>query len=336
MAPAARCPTVSVVVTTYNRRDRLREVVEPLLSDPDALEVLVVVDRSHDGSLELLQALSRDQPKLRPLMPEGNLGAARARLFGVERARGEVVLSLDDDVVAAPGLVGGHRSHHAERPHAVVLGYMPTQLPSPRRAGHFATYEYAAIYEEHCRLYERDPRHVLMRFWGGNFSVRRDDYLASIAGADFPLRRHEDRDLGLRFLRRGLEPVFDRSLRAAHRYERSISSYIGEGAVSGAALRMLHVMHENLLGPPSLGAVLPRCSLPTRVVVRCGDLPLIRRFSLRALQFAVVRCGNIGAFPLESAFARLARRLAYRQGAREVDVAAFAACPAARVERGRP
>jgi glycosyltransferase involved in cell wall biosynthesis len=314
-------PTVSVVVTTYNRRDQVEQVLVPLLSDPDALEVIVVVDGCRDGSFELLSALAREHPRLRPLMPEHNLGQPRARLYGVERSRGDVVLSLDDDVVAAPGLVGGHRRHHERRPHAVVLGYMPTETPSPRRAGQFTTFEYARAYEDHCELYERDPDYVLTHLWGGNFSVRREDFLASVAGYDFPLRYHEDRDLGLRFRRLGLEPIFDRSLRATHRHDRSFDSYLRDSRSAGTGARMLPVLHPDVLEPYSPDEALRHYSLPARVLVARSDVLWKRTVSLAALRGMTTIAGRLHAFTLESKIAAVAKHIAERQGAREVDPA---------------
>jgi glycosyltransferase involved in cell wall biosynthesis len=315
MTVPAGSPTVSVVVTTYNRRDRLAEVLEPLLADPDALEVLVVVDGCRDGSLELLERLALREPKLRPLMPERNLGQPRARLYGVQHARGDVILSLDDDVVAAPGLVGGHRRHHVTRAHGVVLGYMPTETPSRRRPGQFATLEYAQHYEEHCERYERDPGQVLTNLWGGNFSVRRDDFLAAVNGYHFPLRYHEDQDLGLRLRRLGVEPVFDRSLRARHRHERTFDSYLRESHSAGLASCLLPDMHPDVLEPYHPDDALPHYSLPARVILPWTDVPWARRLVMAGLRQAVTIAGRARLFSLESKLAAVARHVVERQGA---------------------
>ncbi|MDQ4142512.1 MAG: glycosyltransferase, partial [Actinomycetota bacterium] len=102
-----RLPTVSVVVPTYNRRENLPRVLEPLLADPATTELVVVVDGSRDGSFELVEERAATEPRLKPVFIE-NQGVARAHQTGVERASGEVVLLLADDVIAAPGLVMGH------------------------------------------------------------------------------------------------------------------------------------------------------------------------------------------------------------------------------------
>ena len=316
--PHGGSPTVSVVVTTCNRRDRLPEVLAPVLSDPGALEAVVVVDACRDGSIELLRAMAREHPKLRPVMPDDNLGQPRARLFGVQHARGDVILSLDDDVVAQPGLVGGHRRHHALRPHALVLGYMPTETPWKREAGQFATFEYAKVYEDYCAMYERDPDNVLSNLWGGNFSVRRDDFLISVEGYGFPLRYHEDRDLGLRFRRIGLEPVFDRGLRAVHRHDRSFDKYLRDARSAGAGSQLLSTLHPDILAPFSPDDAIPHYSLPARYAVQWSDATWARTLILAALRGAVTASGRLHAYGLEGKFAAVAKHVAEREGARSV------------------
>src|SRR4051794_23694299 len=113
--------TVSVVIPTYNRAARLRAVVDPLLADPSLHELIVVVDGSRDGSIELLEEIAVADGRLRPLWIE-NIGDMGARTRGAEIATGEVVLFLDDDVLPAPGLLAGHARHHAAAEGLVVVG----------------------------------------------------------------------------------------------------------------------------------------------------------------------------------------------------------------------
>ena len=108
MADASDEPeAVSVVIPTFNRRNSLRRVIESVLVDPAAAEVVVAVDGSTDGSIELLEHLSRSQPRIKPLFVE-HRGLNAAVQAGVERATSDVVLILDDDLEATPGLVAAH------------------------------------------------------------------------------------------------------------------------------------------------------------------------------------------------------------------------------------
>jgi glycosyltransferase involved in cell wall biosynthesis len=150
-----------VVIATRDRRERLRETLVPLLADSAADEIVVVDDGSNDGSLELLEDLAAEHPRLQPV-PSRHRGRAAARALGLERSSGEVVLLLDDDVVAAPGLVEGHARAHARGARLVVVGHMPIRLPAHRRPGDASTYLYAGNYEGSCAAAELAGR---LRLW---------------------------------------------------------------------------------------------------------------------------------------------------------------------------
>src|SRR4051812_37494287 len=91
-------PRASIVVRSYNRLPALCELVERLLGQKhESFEIIVVEQstRATDTDRARLQALAAD-PRLRVLSYEP-LGGARARNVGVEAARGEFVLFIDDD-----------------------------------------------------------------------------------------------------------------------------------------------------------------------------------------------------------------------------------------------
>jgi cellulose synthase/poly-beta-1,6-N-acetylglucosamine synthase-like glycosyltransferase len=77
--------TASVLLATHNRRALLPSVLEPLLNDPAASEIVVVVDGCEDGSLELLRAMADEDPRIKPHFIS-NRGAARALLAGAREA----------------------------------------------------------------------------------------------------------------------------------------------------------------------------------------------------------------------------------------------------------
>jgi glycosyltransferase involved in cell wall biosynthesis len=283
---------------THGRAGLLPVVLAPLLADSATAEIVVVVDGREDHSLELLEGMARHDERVRPLPIERSSGA-RARLAGVRHARCEVVLHLDDDVRARPALVAGHAERHVGRTGLVVVGYMPVALPPRRAPGEFAHHVYAREYERHCARWEAAPGSVLTSLWGGNVSLRRDDFLRATGdGRDLVATRHEDLDFGLRCLDAGLEGVFDRSLEAVHLYSRDAADFTGAARRSGAALVDLHRRHAPQLGP------LP-ADVPTRALPRVAG-PLVRAAARwRALE-ALVRAGTwlagrLHLFRLESA-----------------------------------
>jgi glycosyltransferase involved in cell wall biosynthesis len=236
-----------VVAPTYRRREGLPRFVEPLLGEPDLHELVVAVDGSDDGSVEWLRERARTDGRLVTLdLP--NRGAGATRQAGIEAATGEVVVLLDDDVIAAPGLVAGHARHHRRLGPKLVMGYMPNdwrRLPVGRRG---IAYIYRRAYEMHCERFARDPAFALHGFWGGNLSMPRAEFLRiGIEGLDVP-RGQDDREFGLRCAKAGITATFDRTLVGEHLYERSFEQFRSDCRLQGESRRLLHDAHRDLLG----------------------------------------------------------------------------------------
>ena len=250
MSPS-NLPSISVVIPTHDRRDRLPALLEALAGEA-AEEIVVIATASGDGSLDLLKERAREDPRLRSVRAE-EAGQMQALQAGVEQAQGEIILMLDDDVLPEPGLVSGHASHHAAARGLVLLGYMPVALPRPHRRGQYPAVLYAHAYELACAEYERDPGSILRGLWGGNVSMRRSDCLrVGLAGGDgLPggYGYHEDRDLGLRCEAAGLRGVFDRRLRARHQYAKTPEAFLAAARNSGATRATVHARHAEAIGP---------------------------------------------------------------------------------------
>ena len=304
--------SISVVMATYNRRALLPEVLDPLLADPAALEVVVVVDGCDDGSIEYLRERAAAEPRLRPVWIE-NSGAVAAQQAGVEAARGDAVLVIDDDVLAEPGLVSGHARHHEREHDLVVVGYMPTPRPAERSPGSFTSELYHDVYEFRCDAWEAGAD-VLAGLWGGNVSMPRAALLANGGiGGDHPLPYHYDWELGLRLRGAGLSGRFDRTLRARHLHERSYAAFKREARAQGRAMWLIEHMHAGAMDPglisarwsdrPALGAL-----------IRATDRPRLYRAAHTGLDAAVVAAGRTRAWWVERKLASLLGHVERRRG----------------------
>ena len=298
-------PSVSVVITTYDRRQDLETVVAAAVSDPYPREVVVVVDGCHDGSYQLLEKLAADEPRIRPVWRE-NGGAAAARATGVEHATGEVVLLLDDDVRAGPGLAEGHARAHAGRTGLVVVGHLSTVPPEVRAPGDVTTLLYAADYEQACARYERDPSTVLPYLWAGNLSIRRSDALRVGLSSGTRLNRHNDQDFGLRCARAGLTGLFDRTLTARHLHTRGLGAFAREAWQAGLARRRLGELYPDLLPDSD-----PRAGLPAavRLLVTVAAAPAVHRAVRPMLSAGLRVAGSARWWRMETGLARLLRQV---------------------------
>ncbi len=86
-------PTVSAIVTFWNRERYLVEAVESVLSQHDDVELVLVNDGSTDGSADVAR---RFVPPGR-LLEQENRGAAGAANTGVQSATGDYIAFCDSD-----------------------------------------------------------------------------------------------------------------------------------------------------------------------------------------------------------------------------------------------
>jgi hypothetical protein len=105
-----RTPRVSIVVAARNEERHIAAAVGSLLRQSYApLELIVVDDRSHDRTADLLRDLAATDPRLRvsrvDRLPDGWLGKNNALHTGAAAASGEILLFADADVVMSPEAV---------------------------------------------------------------------------------------------------------------------------------------------------------------------------------------------------------------------------------------
>jgi glycosyltransferase involved in cell wall biosynthesis len=84
----------TLLVTTRDRRDDLRRLLASAMQQTANMELLVIDDGSADGTAEMVAA---DFPDVRLDRSDRSLGLIAQRNRGTRLARGEVVVSVDDD-----------------------------------------------------------------------------------------------------------------------------------------------------------------------------------------------------------------------------------------------
>ncbi|MBI5706592.1 MAG: glycosyltransferase family 2 protein [Armatimonadetes bacterium] len=92
-------PKVSVVVVSYNTRDKLRQCLSAIEVEHDAI---VVDNASRDGSADMVAS---EFPGAKLIRNADNRGFGAANNQGIELASGELVLLLNSDCYASPGAI---------------------------------------------------------------------------------------------------------------------------------------------------------------------------------------------------------------------------------------
>ena len=104
-------PLLSVVSPVYEEEEALplfhralAAILDGLADEYDA-EIILVDDGSRDGTLPLLRRLAREDPRVRYHSFSRNFGHQAALTAGLERARGDVIVTLDSDLQHPPSLI---------------------------------------------------------------------------------------------------------------------------------------------------------------------------------------------------------------------------------------
>ncbi len=102
--PAAMPATVTVVIPCYNYARYLPAAVASALSQEGAdVDVIVVDDRSTDGSLAVARELADADARVRVVAHGSNTGPVQTFNDGLAAARGEFLVRLDADDLLTPG-----------------------------------------------------------------------------------------------------------------------------------------------------------------------------------------------------------------------------------------
>ena len=99
-------PTVSIVIPVFNAEATLSELCGALKAElPDVAsdyEIILVDDCGRDRSWELIEALAKNDRRIRGIALGRNFGQHNALLCGIRSARHEIVVTIDDDLQHPP------------------------------------------------------------------------------------------------------------------------------------------------------------------------------------------------------------------------------------------
>ncbi|MFN8175137.1 MAG: glycosyltransferase family A protein [Solirubrobacteraceae bacterium] len=239
-------PVLTVALPTRNRAATLARCLAAL--EPQAREtgsqIVVVDDASSDDTAAVLAARPDVEARRRP--EPGGIGTARNDT--VDLARAPIVLFVDDDVIAAPGLLERHLAHHARHPEPnEALGGRVTWSPEVTVTRHMHWLENGGPLFAFNAI--PDPQDVEWRhFCTANVSVKR-----SFLGPrpfDGEMERYSDPELAYRLAARGLRLRYNAAALGHHLRSDTPESTERRMRLVGRAARTLHAKHPELAEPP--------------------------------------------------------------------------------------
>jgi peptidoglycan/xylan/chitin deacetylase (PgdA/CDA1 family) len=224
------------------------------------------------------------------VLEQPNRGASVARNVGAATAQGELLLFLDDDMEADPGLLAAHDRRHRDGADA-VLGHLALHPDSPRNllSQELERWEHERL----ARLTAPDAALALHDLLTGQISVSRRVFDA-VGAFDTGFTRDgafggEDLDFGYRLLRGGHRVVFEPAAISAQRYvvppDAAYFRRLRETGRSDAQLSRKHPERAR-----EIRAQAPRQALREQVLFApLSRLPVVGRALTAALRALVIR-----------------------------------------------
>jgi GT2 family glycosyltransferase len=246
-------PRLSVTIASYNRRERLGDVLRALgrQSYPaERFEVVLVLDGSTDGSAEMARAL--ELPYSLRVLEQENRGLAASRNRGGREAENPVVVWLDDDVVPLPGFLSEHAgAHRRAREDHIALGSYP---PAPQHGEtNLFSLQARQFWTDHFRRLEEPGHHwTFVDFADGNLSFSRS-LLLETGGWDesFPGGRRQDWEFAIRLMEQGLKLAYYPDAKGLHHFTYDFRAALRKKRVEGHNDVLIALRH------PQMGGHLP-------------------------------------------------------------------------------
>jgi len=223
---------VSVVIPAFNRCAVTRLCLEALeMQDlpPEEYEIIVVDNASIDDTPEVVRSFQeRAKCSVTYIRHTINQGLSVSRNDGVMRARGDIVVMLDNDNIAAPNMLRAHLLCHeaAEPEHIAVVGN-PQYSVSSIHGSNFGRYLQSRYLGSRTHDHRINPENLSPHHLAGlNHSCRRADLIAvGLYSTDIQGYGGEDELLGYRLRQAGIRIAFAEAAHSVHVDDVSISRY---------------------------------------------------------------------------------------------------------------
>jgi GT2 family glycosyltransferase len=159
----AGSPTLSVLVVTFNERELVERCLPPLVAQLREGDELIVADNaSTDGTVAAVQDAAPAATVIRMPANEGYMPACNA---AAARASGDILITLDADVIPAPGFCEAiRRPVEEERGWAAWMGLVTMSggrlVNTSGGVSHFTGLSWAGQLEEPVEAAPGEPREV--------------------------------------------------------------------------------------------------------------------------------------------------------------------------------
>ncbi len=209
--------TVSIIVRTHNDLPLVRICINSLLTHTEKHHELILVDNaSTDGTPEYLLDLAADNPQIKTIFNDKNLGFSGGNNVGLAVSEGDHIVLLDSSAVVTAGWLERMLEASEKNPRAGLLGPVTNNVPGLQNLSlvNYNEESMRSLNEYAATMAEDLQGQVIKatRLSGFCLMIKRE-LMARIGGLDerFGKGKIEDNDYCLRTLAAGYDSLIVRS-----------------------------------------------------------------------------------------------------------------------------
>ncbi len=233
---------ISVIIPTYNRWEKLENLLKSLEKQTNTdFETIVIDDGSTDKTLRNLKEYEKNTTLKLIVVSQTKKGPAIARNKGIEKANSEKILFLNDDVIADTKLIEEHLKFEGKG--KTVLGWIkPTKTTMQGWK-----YYYGPHFHYKQILFDLENLPFLY-FITANLLVEKGKIIdVGLFNTDFKLAFCEDIELGYKMEKKGIKIIFNRKAIVYHDHPLSIEEFAQQQYMRGTGYATLISKHPELL-----------------------------------------------------------------------------------------
>ena len=215
----------SIIIPSYNPTLKLGLTLEKLLPQAAFIdELIIIIDNYNYGDFMKSLADKYSVALKIKMYPQANSGRAKSRNMGAELSSGDILVFLDDDMLAEKDLIEKHIQYHFKNPGSIISG---NGYRNPENANDDFG-KYLIKMEKGWKEKSITQGEVTLQkfnFTACNMSLPKNIF-QQLGGFDTCFSDGEDFDFAVRAINKRIRIIYDRGIIAWHNDWPGIDTYI--------------------------------------------------------------------------------------------------------------
>ena len=226
----------SVVIPSYNGADKFPDALQALAKQTvKDFEVILILDGSKDDSARIAN-LNPWRLENLVVIDQENKGRSGARNAGVAKTNSDILIFIDDDVVAYPDFIEKHIA--AQKEQDIVVGILEPDDKLAKDKDFVKFCSYMNDKWNDGSFHNEKAKQEITYITAANFSIKKSVF-DSVSGFDERLRDAEDFDMALKLKAQGYKISLDPHIVARHMIFGSFTQYMNRMKEYGKARERL-------------------------------------------------------------------------------------------------